>query len=314
MNATMISTTNTTEDALEAAQARFDFASAAAIDALADLDARTKELAAAEAAVVALCSGSADEIAEACVRRMIAEAQVRAARRDLSEAESRRAAAEAERDAANTAAERQQLANRIESINGRFDRDLEQFGRVALAAAAGSRRLSIAVGKASARSDMPRLNTREALCSAAFLRSLHIPWHWHQQNPPERLERIAPPSSDIVSLDVDFTAARGHGWETVQARIFEIEGQLIRLYETAARSIVDLLTSEWTVRHDAEAFNASLPQFDDRRLKMIAGNGEDLLETRGASNTPNSGWPRAAVKLPRPSPSREMIWPILWTP
>ena len=72
------------------------------------------------------------------------------------------------------------------------------------------------------------------------LSSLLVTWHWHPQSSPERLDGIAPPASDIVSLDIDLTAARGAGWETVQARIFEIEGQLVRLYETATRSIVEL--------------------------------------------------------------------------
>jgi hypothetical protein len=183
---------------------------------------------------------------------------------------------------------------------------------VALAAAAGNRRLAVRVAKASARSDTPRLHIREALCAPAFLSSLLVPWHWHPQSSPERLDGIAP--SDVVSVDIDLTAARGHGWETVQARIFEIEGQLVGLYDTAARSIVEMIMSEETIRHDAEAFNKLLPPFDERRLKMTAGNGVDLLETRGAANTPYSGQARVHVRLPRPHPSREMIWPTGWTP
>ena len=240
MNATTIRATNMSEAALEAAKAGFDLASTAARSVLANLDARTEELAAAEAAVIAMRSGSAAELAVACMRRLTAEAEIRAAKRDLNEAERHRAAAEAENDAATIAAERQTLVSRIEAVNERFDRDLEQFGRVALAAAAGNRRLAVRVAKASARSDTPRLHIREALCAPAFLSSLLVTWHWHPQSSPERLDGIAPPASDIVSLDIDLTAARGAGWEAVQTRIFEIEGQLVRLYETATRSIVEL--------------------------------------------------------------------------
>lgn len=72
--------------------------------------------------------------------------------------------------------------------------------------------------------------------------------------------------------------------------------------------------SKWQIRRDAEKFNRSLPQFDERRVKMVTGNGDDLLDTRWATNPTYSGQARVHVKLPRPHPSREMISPTGWTP
>jgi len=159
------------------------------------------------------------------------------------------------------------------------------------------------VDKANSTRSMRELPGHRALSSPEFLGRLRLRSGkqrgvdlWSQQRDPSLLRDV--PLSAIVDIgSLDFKAANSiDDWDTVRRKIRDITGRLVILYETCARSIADLLWSEWRLRRDIEDFNGA-PRQRERWITVLGKNDVPFYA------------PAIVVSLPAVS-SSQMIWPL----